>query len=109
MTRRPSPADRRPDAHGPCRPNPHLPATATAQDVFNGLGHAGLQITAQHRDAGAHGRRRSSRKIYATYLGWPLDVTEYRSATLLAKAERWKPVTSPATAIRRSRSPAATS
>jgi hypothetical protein len=69
--------------------NPHLPSAATAQDVFNGLGHAGLQVTAHTASAGAQDSP-IVRKIFASYLGWPLDVTEYRSAALLAEAERWK-------------------
>ena len=28
-------------------------------------------------------------KIFATYLGWPLDVTEYRSAKALTEAVTW--------------------
>lgn len=69
--------------------NPHLPTSATAQDVFNGLGHAGLQVTAHTASAGATDSP-IVRKIFASYLGWPLDVTEYRSAAALADAERWE-------------------
>ncbi|HEU5288427.1 MAG TPA: hypothetical protein VFV20_08490, partial [Candidatus Limnocylindria bacterium] len=28
-------------------------------------------------------------KIFATYVGWPLDVTEYRSAKALSEAVKW--------------------
>jgi hypothetical protein len=69
-------------------PDPHLPTTATAQEVFAGLGHAGLQVTAHTASAGSPDGP-IVRKIFASYLGWPLDLTEYRSASLLAKDETW--------------------
>jgi hypothetical protein len=68
--------------------DPHLPATATAQEVFAGLGHAGLTVTAHTASAGSPDGP-IVRKIFASYLGWPLDLTEYRSAALLSKAETW--------------------
>ena len=91
MTRGSAPAVVTPSAPPPviASLSPHLPSTATAQDVFNGLGHAGLQVTAHTASAGALDSP-IVRKIFASYLGWPLDVTEYRSAALLAEAERWK-------------------
>lgn len=69
-------------------PNPHLPGDATAQQVFAGLNHAGLQVTAHTASAGSPNGP-VVRKIFASYLGWPLDLTEYRSASLLEKDERW--------------------
>ena len=69
-------------------PNPHLPSPATAKQVFAGLGKAGLSITANTATLGAEDSDVVTR-IYATYLGWPLDVTEYRSATALTKAITW--------------------
>jgi hypothetical protein len=66
----------------------HLGLTATVQDVFNGLGRAGLHITANTAMTGQDGGD-VVRKIFATYLGWPLDVTEYRSASALAKVTKW--------------------
>ena len=69
-------------------PNPHLPSPATARQVFAGLGKAGLPITANTATLGPDGGDVVT-KIYATYLGWPLDVTEYRSATALTKAITW--------------------
>jgi hypothetical protein len=69
-------------------PNPHLPSPATARQVFAGLGKAGLPITANTATLGADGSDVVT-KIYATYLGWPLDVTEFRSATALTKAVAW--------------------
>ena len=69
-------------------PNPHLPSPATAQQVFSGLGKAGLRITANTASLGAEGSDVVT-KIYATYLGWPLDVTQYRSSTALTRLTEW--------------------
>lgn len=69
-------------------PNPHLPSPATAQQVFGGLGKAGLRITANTASLGAEGSGVVT-KIYATYLGWPLDVTQYTSTTALTKVTEW--------------------
>lgn len=70
-------------------PNPHLPDPASAQDVFNGLGRQGLKVTANTAAAGADGTAVITR-INATYLGWPLDVTQFRTSADLAKAAKWK-------------------
>ena len=69
-------------------PNPHLPSPATAKQVFAGLDKAGLSITANTATLGADGTEVVT-KIFATYLGWPLDVTEFRSAKALTKAVTW--------------------
>ncbi len=70
-------------------PNPHLGDPATAKDVFNGLGRAGLKITPNTASAGADGAAVVTR-INATYLNWPLDVTQYRTAADLAKKAGWE-------------------
>lgn len=70
-------------------PNPHLPDPASAQDVFNGLGRQGLKITANTAAVGADGAAVITR-INATYLGWPLDVTQFRTSADLVKAAKWK-------------------
>jgi len=69
-------------------PNPHLADPATAQDVFNGLGRQGLKITPNTAVTGAGGAGVVTR-INATYLGWPLDVTQYRTSADLTKAAAW--------------------
>lgn len=69
-------------------PNPHLPTIATAQQVFRGLRKARLSITANTAKLGADGSDVIT-KIYATYLGWPLDVTQFRSANALTDALAW--------------------
>lgn len=69
-------------------PNPHLPSPATAQQVFTGLGKAGLRITANTATLGTDGSDVVT-KIYATYLGWPLDVTQYSSPKALTQIVTW--------------------
>jgi hypothetical protein len=69
-------------------PNPHLPTVATAQQVFSGLRKARLNITANTAKLGMDGSDVVT-KIYATYLGWPLDVTQFRSASALSDAIDW--------------------
>jgi hypothetical protein len=69
-------------------PDPHLPSPATAQQVFTGLGKAGLRITANTATLGAQDSDVVT-KIYATYMGWPLDVTQYSSAKALTKITEW--------------------
>jgi hypothetical protein len=70
-------------------PNPHLADPATAQDVFNGLGRQGLRITPNTATTGSAGGAVVTR-INGTYLGWPLDVTEYRTSADLADAATWQ-------------------
>jgi hypothetical protein len=69
-------------------PNPHLPSPATAQQVFSGLGKAGIRITANTASLGAEGSDVVT-KIYATYLGWPLDVTQYTTSSALTRVTKW--------------------
>jgi hypothetical protein len=69
-------------------PNPHLPTPTTADDVYRGLGSAGLQMTANNATSGQGGDDLVKR-INATYLGWPLNLTEFRSASALADRTDW--------------------
>lgn len=70
-------------------PNPHLADPATVKEVFTGLGRAGLKISPNTAMVGAAGTGIVTR-TNATYLNWPLDVTEYRTSADLAKAADWK-------------------
>ncbi|MGP1673713.1 MAG: hypothetical protein ACTS8Z_00685 [Candidatus Limnocylindrales bacterium] len=70
-------------------PDPHLDDPATAQEVFNGLGRAGLQITPNTASTGPKDGDVVTR-IFATYLGWPLVVAEYRSSAALGKVVTWE-------------------
>lgn len=69
-------------------PDPHLGDPASAQDVFNGLGRAGLSITPNTASAGAKDSDVVT-KIFATYLGWPLAVVQYRTTGSLTRATNW--------------------
>ena len=70
-------------------PDPHLSDPASAQDVFNGLGRQGVKITPNTAVVGADGAA-VIKRVNATYLGWPLDVTEFRTSADLVKAAKWK-------------------
>ena len=56
--------------------------------MFSRLRKARLNITANTAKLGSEGSDVVT-KIYATYLGWPLDVTQFRSATALSDAIDW--------------------
>ena len=71
-------------------PDPHLSDPTTADEVYRGLGRSGLRITANNATAGGEDADLVKR-INATYLGWPLNVSEYRSSTALRKDTRWDP------------------
>src|SRR5262245_53011304 len=68
-------------------PNPHLGDPTTADQVLLGLGKAGLDIVANNADSGSGPL---IRRINATYMGWPLSVSEFRSSQDLAKATTWE-------------------
>ena len=73
----------------------HLVDPAPADAIFRALGKAGLQIKANTAGAGRLGRE-PIRRINATYLDWPLVVSEYSSSKALAKAKPWKVGAKPA-------------
>lgn len=70
-------------------PNPHLADPATADEVFLALGAGGLRLTANNAAPGAADGPLVKR-INATYLGWPLSLSEYRSTDALAEATAWE-------------------
>lgn len=70
-------------------PNPHLAAPATADEVFLALGAGGLRLTANNAASGAADGPLVKR-INATYLGWPLSLSEYRSTDALTEATAWE-------------------
>ncbi len=63
--------------------------------VFAALNKAGLKIKANNAGSGRAGGE-PVRRINATYLDWPLIVSEYSSGKALAKATRWKDGAKPA-------------
>lgn len=67
-------------------PNPHLTDPTTASAVYRGLGAQGLRITANNAVAGDG---KFVERINATYMGWPLNITEYSTARALDKATSW--------------------
>jgi hypothetical protein len=70
-------------------PNPHLKDPATADQVFIELGKAGLHITATNAASGSNGEE-PVKRINATYLGWPLIISQYSSSSALRKVFQWK-------------------
>jgi hypothetical protein len=69
-------------------PNPHLGDSATAQEVFTGLGRAGLRMTPNSASTFDNDAAPVITRINATYLDWPLDVFEFRTAEGLIEATR---------------------
>jgi hypothetical protein len=69
-------------------PDPHLDDPTTADAVFLALGAAGLRVTANNAAAGEGDL---VKRINATYLGWPLVVSEYTSSAALAEQPGWRP------------------
>lgn len=59
------------------------------------MGKAGLKVKANTAGSGRLGRE-PIRRISATYLDWPLVVSEYSSSKALAKAKPWKVGAKPA-------------
>jgi hypothetical protein len=72
-------------------PNPHLKDPATADQVFIELGKGGLHITATNAASGTDGSE-PVKRINATYLGWPLIISQYSTSAALRKATSgWAP------------------
>jgi hypothetical protein len=69
-------------------PDLHLNAPTTLEDVFRALQLAKLDLVANN--AGAGTGEEPLRQLNATYDGWPLVLSQYSTATALAKAKRWK-------------------
>lgn len=69
-------------------PDPHLADPTTADAVFIAMAKAGLKMTANNADAGGPDSDLVKR-INATYLGWPLLVSQYTSSAALVKATEW--------------------
>lgn len=69
-------------------PDPHLDDPATADAVFLALGAAGLRLIANNAIGGTDDSPLVKR-INATFLGWPLAVSEYRTSAALAKLTDW--------------------
>ncbi len=75
-------------------PDPHLADPTTADEVYRGLGASGLRITANNASGGGEDLDLVKR-INATYQGWPLSVTQYRTSAALSKGTGWEPGEAP--------------
>lgn len=72
-------------------PNLHLGDSATAGEVYTGLGRAGLRITPNSASTFDDASAPVVKRITATYLDWPLDLFEFRTTKDLNDAtEAWK-------------------
>ncbi len=69
-------------------PDPHLVAPVSADVIFRAFTGAGLKVVANNAGSGASGE--PVRSINATYLGWPLIISEYSSVKALLAATPWK-------------------
>lgn len=76
-------------------PDPHLTEPATADQIFRALGAAKVGIVANNANSG-QGNPNIVKVINADIASWPLRITEYRSAAILAKVVGWKPGAKPA-------------
>lgn len=70
-------------------PRPHLTEPTTADAVYLALLEDDLKVVSNTAIAGGEGKD-PIKRIEATYLGWPLSISEYGSATSLAKDRGWK-------------------
>ena len=71
-------------------PDPHLADPTTADAVYLALGAAGLRMTANNAASGADDSPLVKR-INATFLGWPLAVSQYRTTAALEQRTDWAP------------------
>lgn len=76
-------------------PDPHLKEPVTADQIFRALSSAKLGMKANNATLGG-GNPAIVKVINADIAGWPLRITEFRTAALLAKAVGWKAGTPPA-------------
>jgi hypothetical protein len=79
----------------PSPPPIHLIEPAAVDAIFRALDKAGLKVKANNAGSGKAGHE-PIRRISATYLDWPLVVSEYSSSKALAKAKPWKAGAKPA-------------
>ena len=68
-------------------PNPQMTDPASAEALFTAIARLKLPITANNAAAGND----PVKTINATYNGWPMLISEYKSAATLAKLKPWKP------------------
>ena len=71
-------------------PDPHLKGNVTADQMYGILVSAKLGLVANNANLG-RGNPNIVKQINGAIGGWPIRITEYRSAAVLAKALGWKP------------------
>jgi hypothetical protein len=75
-------------------PDPHLTGTVTADQMYTILVAAKLGLSANNANLG-HGDPNIVKEINGAIAGWPVRITEYKSAAILAKALAWTPGAAP--------------
>jgi hypothetical protein len=75
-------------------PDPHLQGNVTADQMYGILVAAKLGLTANNANLG-HGNPNIVKQINGAIAGWPVRITEYRSAAALRNAIEWKPGEAP--------------
>lgn len=75
-------------------PDPHLKGTVTADQMYTIFVTAKVGLTANNANLG-HGDPNIVKQINGAIGGWPVRITEFRSAAAMQKVLGWKPGTSP--------------
>jgi hypothetical protein len=75
-------------------PIPRLPDQASVGALLRELVRAGVTIVANNADAPGAGKE-PLKRINATYLGWPMTLSEFSTARALDTAESWESGTKP--------------
>jgi len=75
-------------------PDPHLKGNVTADQLYTILITAKLGLTANNANLG-HGDPNIVKQINGVIAGWPVRITEYRSASILQSALHWTPGSAP--------------
>jgi hypothetical protein len=80
-------------------PRPHLTEPATADQVYLALLDDGLQVQSNTAVTGGEGHE-PVKRIEATYLGWSLSISQFKTASTLSGARGWEPGAKPVRADR---------
>src|SRR5690349_18106921 len=75
-------------------PDPHLKGNVTADQLYTIMVAGKLGLTANNANLG-HGDPNIVKQINGVIGGWPVRITEYRSAAIMQKLLAWKPGSTP--------------
>ena len=75
-------------------PDPHLKDPVTADDIFRDIGKGGLRISPTNANLG-QGNPAIVKVINGDIDGWPIRITQYTSAAVLARSLDWTPGQAP--------------